>query len=81
MTKQIHLRRVRQNKNSRPNAACRVTLLMAVILTLCLSPSPAKAQFSGPALGLSTPVNLPVTPTTDPAILYPVGRDIILEQG
>ncbi|MEO6911199.1 MAG: polysaccharide biosynthesis/export family protein, partial [Edaphobacter sp.] len=42
---------------------------------------PAKAQFSGPALGLSTPVNLPVTPTTDPAILYPVGRDIILEQG
>ncbi len=39
-----------------------------------------KAQFSGPALGVSTPVNPPVTPTTDPAILYPAGRDIILAQ-
>jgi polysaccharide export outer membrane protein len=36
------------------------------------------AQFSGPALGMSTPVNPPVTITTDPAILYPANRDVYL---
>lgn len=36
------------------------------------------AQFSGPALGISTPVNPPVVITTDQAILYPANRDIYL---
>jgi polysaccharide export outer membrane protein len=38
----------------------------------------AAAQFSGPALGISTQVNPPVTITTDPAILYPANRDVYL---
>jgi polysaccharide export outer membrane protein len=38
----------------------------------------AIAQFSGPSLGISTPVNPPVTITTDPAILYPANRDVYL---
>jgi polysaccharide export outer membrane protein len=38
----------------------------------------AMAQFSGPALGISTPINPPVTITTDPAILYPANRDVYL---
>ena len=41
----------------------------------------AQAQFSGPALGASTPVNPPVTITTDPAILYPANRDVYLGHG
>jgi polysaccharide export outer membrane protein len=41
----------------------------------------ARAQFSGPALGASTPVNVPVTPTSDPAILFPAGREIHLGEG
>jgi len=44
-------------------------------------PRMAKAQFSGPALGVSSEVNPPVTPTTDPAILYPADRDIVLGEG
>jgi polysaccharide export outer membrane protein len=38
----------------------------------------AKAQFSGPALDITTPVNPPVTITTDPAILNPGPRDFYL---
>ena len=53
----------------------------AAILFVCMLPCSAKAQFSGPALGTTAPINLPVTPTTDPAILYPANRDIVLEQG
>jgi polysaccharide export outer membrane protein len=41
----------------------------------------AQAQFSGPSIAASTPVNLPVTLTTDPAILYPQNRDIRLGAG
>ena len=43
--------------------------------------SSAEAQFSGPALGASSPVNVPVTPTIDQAILYPSARDIRLGEG
>jgi polysaccharide export outer membrane protein len=52
-------------------------LLFAVILVMALSGS-AMAQFSGPGLGISTPVNPPFTITTDPAILYPANRDVYL---
>jgi polysaccharide export outer membrane protein len=48
-----------------------------MLLVMALSGS-ATAQFSGPALGISTPVNPPVTITTDPAILYPANRDVYL---
>ena len=41
----------------------------------------ASAQFSGPALPLSTPVNPPMTLTTDPAILFPPFREIQLSPG
>jgi polysaccharide export outer membrane protein len=50
---------------------------LTVAMLLVLSGS-AMAQFSGPALGMSTPVNPPVTITTDPAILYPANRDVYL---
>jgi polysaccharide biosynthesis/export protein len=50
-----------------------------LLLTLCsLS---ASAQFSGPALGISTPVNPPIVITTDPAILFPPNRDAYLGRG
>jgi len=39
------------------------------------------AQFSGPAIDLSNTVNRKLTPTTDPAILYPKSREIVLGQG
>jgi polysaccharide biosynthesis/export protein len=60
-------------------AGVRVALIPLVML--CLFAGVAEAQFSGPALGSSTSVNPPVTPTSDPAILYPVARDIYLENG
>ena len=51
---------------------------MLVLLALFGS---AFAQFSGPALDLSASVNRKMTPTTDPAILYPVAREIQLGKG
>jgi len=50
---------------------------IATVFTCCT----AEAQFSGPALGATTPVNPVVTPTTDPAILYPASREIRLGPG
>lgn len=55
--------------------------IFTLIFLIGLYPCTAKGQFSGPALGAVAPVNLPVTPTTDPAILYPANRDIVLEHG
>jgi polysaccharide biosynthesis/export protein len=52
-------------------------LMLAMFLVVALSGS-AMAQFSGPSLGISTPINPPVTITTDPAILYPANRDVYL---
>jgi len=51
---------------------------LALGLVCLLACSAAQAQFSGPAVGASTQVNRPVTPTTDPAILYPRNREIRL---
>src|SRR5260370_32404237 len=56
-------------------------MVAAMVLLLCLFGGSAEAQFSGPAIGASTPVNRPVTPMTDPAILYPGARDIHVGQG
>jgi len=52
-------------------------LIFAILLVMALSGS-AMAQFGGPALGIATPVNPPVTITTDPAILFPPNRDVSL---
>jgi polysaccharide export outer membrane protein len=81
MRRQNHLSLTGRNGIARPLAIESMMLLVAAVLALCLSPCAANAQFSGPALGISAPVNPPVTPTTDPAILYPANRDIVLEQG
>jgi polysaccharide biosynthesis/export protein len=59
----------------------RAFLFAVFLLALTIICSPAEAQFSGPALGATTPVNPAVTPTTDPAILYPGSRDIHLGTG
>src|SRR3981189_3165102 len=56
---------------------CRGWLTVAMALLMALSGS-GKAQFSGPALGISTPITPPVTITTDPAILFPANRDVYL---
>jgi polysaccharide biosynthesis/export protein len=50
--------------------------LFTHILILLFFAYPARAQFSGPALGATTPVNQALTPTTDPTILFPASRDI-----
>ncbi|HEY8998152.1 MAG TPA: polysaccharide biosynthesis/export family protein [Edaphobacter sp.] len=56
-----------------------------LFLILCLSvlagSGSAFAQFNGPAVAASTPINLPIELTTDPAILYPQQRDIRLGNG
>lgn len=77
----------RQNPFSlgnRPLRSLRFNLLrlslLAVAIALCLYGPAVNAQFSGPAVGVSE-VNPSVTPTTDPSILYPASRDIILQQG
>jgi len=54
---------------------------LAACLLLILVSGSAHAQFTGPSLGSSSSVNLPMPPTTDPAILYPGAREIHLEHG
>jgi polysaccharide biosynthesis/export protein len=56
-------------------------LVVATVLLLWQCIGSALAQFTGPSLGSSASVNLPMKPTTDPAILYPAPRDIHLERG
>jgi polysaccharide biosynthesis/export protein len=63
----------------RVTAVCRMTVAFLSMAGLLLGS--ARAQFSGPAIGGSTPVNTPVTITTDPAILYPAAREIVLGNG
>ena len=53
-------------------------LSLAMLLMVGVSGRSAEAQFSGPVLGVSTPVNPPTTITTDPAILFPKNRDVYL---
>ena len=69
---------VRTHRYERPGLICRLSGLLLALLAVAGS---AQAQFNGPALGLSSTVNRKVVPTTDPAILYPVSREILLGQG
>jgi polysaccharide export outer membrane protein len=55
--------------------------LAGVVLMLLMLAGTSMAQFSGPAVDLSDPVNVPLVPTTDHAILYPDSREIQLGQG
>jgi polysaccharide export outer membrane protein len=71
------LRRGREIQGMRATGRHCAWLLFAMLVVMAISGS-AMAQFSGPALGISTPVNPPVTITTDPAILYPANRDVYL---
>jgi len=54
--------------------------ITALLLCLMLGGS-AHAQFNGPGLPPDSPVNLPLTPTTDMAILYPPAPDLNIGQG
>ncbi len=54
---------------------------LVALLAVSMACSAARAQFSGPALGADAPVNAPMTPTTDPAILYPQAHDLRLMHG
>jgi polysaccharide biosynthesis/export protein len=56
-------------------------LVLAAFLLLTAAGRVADAQFSGPALGINTEVNPPITITTDRAILFPGHRDIFLGNG
>jgi polysaccharide export outer membrane protein len=65
-------------------ALLRTAHLFAASLLLLLSALAgprAAAQFNGPALPPGAGVNRPTTLTTDPAILYPAGREIVLGIG
>jgi polysaccharide biosynthesis/export protein len=53
----------------------------AVFLLMVVSTRIAQAQFSGPALGISSEVNPTITITTDQAILFPANRDVYLGVG
>jgi polysaccharide biosynthesis/export protein len=66
------------HRYGRPSLVCRVAGLLLALLAVAGS---ALAQFNGPALGLTSTVNRKVVPTTDPAILFPVSREILLGQG
>ena len=50
-------------------------------ILLCAAAVPCSAQFAGPSLEATTPVNAIIKPTTDPAILYPVDRPLLLGVG
>lgn len=81
MNQQDHFSVVDLKRVARKLSIVRFPLLASVIVALYFCGPSANAQFSGPAVGISEHVNPPVTPTTDPAILYPASRDIILQQG
>lgn len=48
---------------------------------IALSVSTAAAQFNGPALPSASSVNRPTQITTDPALLFPANREIVLNAG
>ena len=65
-----------------PAYAGRLTrLLSAIALVLLIGSAGAIAQFSGPATASTSSYNQSLTVTTDPAILYPGERDVVLTNG
>lgn len=63
------------------SARSRARFGLAIFLLLAAVGRVADAQFSGPALGINTEVNPPITITTDRAILFPGHRDVFLGNG
>src|ERR1700730_301089 len=59
----------------------RCGLVACVFVALVFFAGSAWAQFTGPAPDLTATVNHSLVPTTDPAILYPGAREIVLGQG
>ena len=74
---QSGLRNGSEGSGRLPDGYRRVWLIFAVLFGAIS----AKAQYSGPAPGPSSEINPPVKITTDPAILYPGHRDMILGEG
>jgi len=62
-------------------ALVRMWLCLCVAAFGLMMSSTAHSQFSGPAPMPSASLNVPLTPTTDPAILYPGPRDLHLDVG
>ncbi|MDQ2926515.1 MAG: polysaccharide biosynthesis/export family protein [Acidobacteriota bacterium] len=58
-----------------------LVLKSALLAVTLLATLPAVAQFNGPALPPSAGINRPTTLTTDPAILFPASRDVVLGSG
>jgi polysaccharide biosynthesis/export protein len=56
-------------------------IALVIVLLSATACRVADAQFSGPALGIDTQVNPPLTVTTDAAILFPAKRDVYLGDG
>jgi polysaccharide export outer membrane protein len=81
MSRQNYFSMVDLNQISRRFRSVKLPLLTVILVALSFYVPSANAQFSGPAVGVSEQVNPNITPTTDPAILYPASRDIILQQG
>jgi polysaccharide export outer membrane protein len=54
---------------------------LPVFLLLFCACFSAQAQFNGQAVNPNTPVNVPTTITTDPAILFPQRPPLVLDQG
>ena len=79
MSRRFHPPENNTPPNSTQRRRGRGTLLASIMLFLLAAfGASAKAQFSGPALDINTPVNPPVIITTDPAILYPGPRDFYI---
>jgi polysaccharide export outer membrane protein len=55
--------------------------MMLFGVLLCAGVLPSAAQFAGPSLEATTPVNTVIKPTTDPAVLYPPDRPLRLGVG
>ncbi len=56
--------------------------VVALVLALAVWLVPvAHTQFNGPALPPSAGINRPTTITTDPAVLFPANRDVVLGDG
>ena len=65
----------------RPRHGRAFAALWLLPILLLLLPLSAAAQFTGPPASIDSQVNRPVTPTTDPAVLYPGPRDVKLDRG
>jgi polysaccharide biosynthesis/export protein len=59
----------------------RIFRTSSALLLVAMMGTAARAQFNGPSLGATADVNRPLTPTTDPAILYPAARELRLSPG